>query len=122
MSYSLREELKRDGYSKEEEYFYRINRDLIEKKRSELNSKRNEQESKSAQTIHWMKCPKCGSQMNKMNISGIYAEQCAQCHGIFFDREEFETLLESRIPKSFLKQLLNRIRDSALRFDTNWKP
>ena len=41
---SIREDLKRDGYSKEEEYFYHVNQELIEKKKNDLREQRSEQQ------------------------------------------------------------------------------
>jgi Zn-finger nucleic acid-binding protein len=122
MSDSFKEDLRKEGYSKEEEYFYRINREIINNRRRYLDEKRAEQKSESSQASYWMKCPKCGNQMKEMSISNIYADQCTRCQGIFFDHAEFETFLESKLPRSFLKELLKRLRDQATRFDFDWRP
>lgn len=119
---SIRDDLKKEGYSKEEEYFYRINQELIEKRRKLLDDRRVEQLTNGVKSLHWMKCPKCGSQMKEISFSGICADQCSVCHGIYFDHGEFETLLEARKPKQFLKGLLNRVRTRISQFDTDWRP
>src|SRR5688500_11824555 len=59
-SLTLREEFYKDGYSREEEYFYRINQELIERRRRELDSQRAARQAEPNKTAHWMKCPKCG--------------------------------------------------------------
>src|SRR6478736_3830138 len=98
---SIREDLGKKGYSKEEEYFYHLNKELIESKRKELDRDRLEQERTDTKPIHWMKCPKCGDQMEELKISEIYADVCKGCQGIYFDQGELETLLEAKAPKSF---------------------
>ena len=121
-STSPREDLRREGYSKEEEYFYRINRELIRKRRQELDQKRLEQRERGLKSIHWMKCPKCGGEMKETDLSGICADQCTNCSGIYFDYDEFRTLLEAQIPRNFLKTLMNRIWSKLSQSNMTWKP
>ena len=90
------------GYDREAEYFHRVNKELIEKKRRELDSQRAEKETQDQKTTHWMKCPKCGSDMKEIDLQGIKVDQCTQCQGIYFDRGELELLLESQEAKGFL--------------------
>jgi Zn-finger nucleic acid-binding protein len=119
---SIREDLKKEGYSKEEEYFYRINQELIKNRRKQLDEKRMERRAGGSESAYWMKCPKCGNQMREINFSGICSDQCTVCHGIYFDRGEFETLLEAKRPRQFLKGILNRVRAKISEFDTEWRP
>jgi Zn-finger nucleic acid-binding protein len=119
---SIRKNLEKEGYSKEDEYFYRINRELIESKRKELDRTRAEQRASGVKSIHWMKCPKCGNQMDEVDFSGIHADQCSECQGVYFDHGEFETLLEAKMPKSFVRSLLKRFRVRMSQFNTTWKP
>ena len=99
------EELKEHGYDKEEEYFYKKNRELLDKMRRKLDTGRAEQKSKSRQDKHWMKCPKCGSNLEEVELLGIKVDQCTQCHGIYFDKGELELLLESQVSGGFLNSL-----------------
>jgi hypothetical protein len=109
-SNSIRDDLKKEGYSKEEEYFYRVNQELIEKRRRELDATRAERQQNHGKSAHWMRCPKCGNQMKEINLSGIYVDQCEICHGVFFDHGEFETLFETKGEKGFLRTLVSRFR------------
>ncbi len=98
------EDMKK-GYSKEEEYFYRINKELIERKRKEIAAKPVNESSP-----HWMKCPKCSADMNEIDLAGIKVDQCVGCRGIYFDHGELEILIDSQEPKGFLgamKRLFN---------------
>ena len=95
------ENVKNLGYDREEEYFYKANKALIEKKRKELDAQRAQQVQEQ-KTPHWMKCPKCGSDMKEIDLQGIKVDQCGECLGIYFDRGELELLMESREAKGFL--------------------
>jgi hypothetical protein len=98
------------GLSEEEAYFYNLNKDLIERKRKELNAQRAEQRSRELKAQHWMCCPKCGEQMEEIELLGIMVDRCINCAGIYFDRGELELLLESDEPKCFLGSLKHLCR------------
>jgi hypothetical protein len=98
----VKEDLKEQGYTKEEEYFYQHNKRLIEKKRKELDQSRAELRSRELKTQHWMCCPKCGHQMQEVKLLGIMVDRCTSCDGVYFDRGELQLLLESKEPKGFL--------------------
>lgn len=89
------------GYSREEEYFYRRNRELIEKRREELDEKKAEEDKVERRSEHWMKCPKCGGDMEEIDLAHILVDKCKECQGIFFDHGELETLLESKEQEGF---------------------
>lgn len=106
----VEEDLKKTGYDKEEEYFYKLNRQLIEKRRKELDAQRAQQRDHEKAGEHWMKCPKCGSNMKEIDLHGIKVDQCTRCSGIYFDRGELELLLESQEPRGFLGGLKKLFR------------
>jgi len=89
------------GYSQEEEFFHKTNKELIDKKRQELNTQQSSQSSEN-RTPHWMKCPKCGNEMKEIDLAGIKLDQCVSCQGIYFDSGELEILMDSKEPKGFL--------------------
>ena len=84
-----------DGYDKEEEYFHRQNRELLARKRAELDAARERQKVEALKEQHWMRCPKCGHSMEEVERSGIKVDRCTHCGGTFFDAGELELLLES---------------------------
>jgi uncharacterized protein len=102
---SMAEELKEHGYDREEEYFYKKNRELLEKMRGKLDGQRSDQQQKARQEAHWMKCPKCGASLDEVELLGIKVDQCTQCLGIYFDKGELELLLEAEESKGFLTSL-----------------
>lgn len=99
------EELKKVGYDAEEEYFYKLNQEIIESHRAALAEERAKGRHEQARTEHWMKCPKCGSEMSEMDFSGITTDRCEGCGGIFFDQGEIDLLLKSKEPHRFLEGL-----------------
>lgn len=101
----MAEELKEHGYNREEEYFYKKNRELLQKVRQRLDRERSDRSHKERQESHWMKCPKCGSALEEVELLGIKVDQCTGCFGIYFDKGELELLLEAEESKGFMNSL-----------------
>ena len=101
----VKEDRKESGYDPEEEYFYKANKELIERKRKQLDAQRAEHKKNELKMVHWMCCPKCGHPMEEIEFLGIMVDQCTTCSGIYFDKGEFEILLESKEQKGFLSSL-----------------
>jgi uncharacterized protein len=74
----------------EEEYFARQEAKLLEQSRAELQRVTIEQERKS----HYMKCPKCGADLNTVDYHGVQVDRCPECDGVWFDAGEVESLVE----------------------------
>ncbi|MBI3805298.1 MAG: zf-TFIIB domain-containing protein [Nitrospirae bacterium] len=98
----MEQDVRKLGYSQEEEYFYRKNKELIENSRKERDAERAAQEARARKQAHWMKCPKCGSDLQEIEHLGIKVDRCSGCSGIFFDKGELETLLQTHEPNGFL--------------------
>ncbi len=97
---------EKGGYSKEEEYFYKLNKQLIEQKRAARNKDKDEKKGDdSAKFACYMKCPKCGADMEEIALSGIMVDKCPACKGIYFDHGELDILLEAKQPAGFLGAL-----------------
>lgn len=88
-----------EGYDKEAEYFYRKNKELIEKSRKKLDADRAEAAQQGKDKPFWMVCPKCGGQLKEADLDGVKVDQCGGCGGLFFDKGEVELLVEGRQPK-----------------------
>ena len=101
----VREDLRKSGYGKEEEYFFKLNQKLIEERRKKLDAQKSGLAAEQQAHPHWMKCPKCGAEMKEIVLAGILVDQCGGCQGIYFDHGELETLMESSEPKGFLQSL-----------------
>jgi hypothetical protein len=91
-------DFKKIGYSQEEEYFYKQNKELIERNRE----KASQEKAIDDRPDSWMKCPKCGGQMEEIDLAGIDIDKCQGCQGIYFDNGELDILLQSRDRGGFL--------------------
>ena len=98
----MRDELSKAGYGQEEEYFFKLNKELIEKRRRDLDAERNARQAIEQLKAHWLKCPKCGANMSETDLHGIKVDRCGQCQGVYFDQGELELLLQSQQPHGFL--------------------
>ena len=98
-----------DVRNPEEEYFYKTNRELIEKNRSRLDSERKMVEEREKKAVHWMKCPKCGNQMQEIDMSSLKVDKCGTCNGLYFDNGELDMLLKLQKPEGFLESLKKKI-------------
>lgn len=101
----MEQDVRKLGYSQEEEYFYKKNKELIENLRKEQDAARTAQEAQSRKSSHWMKCPKCGADLQEVEHLGIKVDRCSGCAGVFFDKGELEILLQAQEPKGFLTGL-----------------
>ncbi len=99
------------GYSAEEAYFFKVNQELIERKRKELDAKKLVKDDKNA--AYWMVCPKCGNPLAEIDLMKIKVDKCTGCHGIYFDSGELQILLESKEPKGFLSGMKKLLSKSA---------
>jgi uncharacterized protein with PIN domain len=95
--------VEKAGRDHEERWFLEKDRELIEKLKREREQRIKEEEAHEAQKVreklraeHWMRCPKCGHELNEKTLHGIKIDICSLCEGIFFDRGELETLMISR--------------------------
>jgi hypothetical protein len=76
----------------EDEYFVRED---AEKKRKIALTVKKETASAELQRLkelHFMRCPKCGLQLQEVKYSGVDVDVCFACNGIFLDKGELETI------------------------------
>ena len=79
--------------STEEEYFARED---IEKKRklalqqAEAMAAKQREELKQ---LHYMKCPKCGMDLQTLKRGDVEIDSCFNCHGVWLDSGELERVM-----------------------------
>jgi hypothetical protein len=79
--------------STEEEYFAR---EEIEKKRKlalQQSQSMAAQAREDLKKLHFMKCPKCGMDLQTLTRGDVDIDTCFNCHGIFLDAGELERLM-----------------------------
>ena len=97
--------------NQEEEYFAR---EEIEKKRKLAIKQAQEMEKKQRQelkALHYMKCPKCGMDLQTLNKGPVEVDTCFNCHGVWLDKGELEQLVghESQRDKGGIARALVNI-------------
>jgi Zn-finger nucleic acid-binding protein len=91
----------------EDEWFARHERDLIDNVRRERERREQRvaeamkaEEAQKRKELHWLKCPKCGSDMLQEPLQEkVMVDRCGRCGGIFFDRGELEDILLKPLEK-----------------------
>lgn len=78
--------LSGSGYNAEDKYI----KEQEAAQRTELDKVREAQKAKELKELHWMRCPKCGEQMEEKDKEGVKIDLCNGCGGIYFDKGEFE--------------------------------
>ncbi|HEX2832410.1 MAG TPA: zf-TFIIB domain-containing protein [Thermoanaerobaculia bacterium] len=85
-----------DGFDKpsraEDEYFVRQELERRKKWAQEQSAKIADEERERIKQAHWMKCPKCGMDLQEIELHGVKVDQCAHCGGVFLDKGELEQL------------------------------
>lgn len=76
----------------EDEYFARQELERRKKWAAEQMAKMEAEEKEQLKQLHWMKCPKCGMDLQEIELQGVKVDQCANCGGVFFDAGEVELL------------------------------
>jgi uncharacterized protein len=75
----------------EDEYFARQNAELIKGMRARLDADRVSRERHS----HYMKCPKCGADLQEVARGHVTIDICPECRGAWFDAGEVELMREA---------------------------
>lgn len=88
----------KSGYSEEDHYINKAESEKIQ----QIREKRDAQKKKLEAESHWMKCPKCGSEMKEIEIDKILIDKCTSCKGTYFDEGELELLISRKESSSFL--------------------
>lgn len=78
---------------KEEEYFKKQEIERLKKLQEEKEKQMKEEEKKKLKELHFMKCPKCGMDMQEIDYKGIKIDKCFSCEGIFLDKGELEAVV-----------------------------
>ncbi len=95
---NIRDDMRQTGYSKEDEYFHKKDKELLERMRAAANERKQRLEQEHKGETFWMKCPKCGSELREEVLHEVVRiDACGDCGGQFFDQGELDLLLKSRV-------------------------
>ena len=80
----------------EDEYFARQEMERRKKWAAEQSAKMKVEEKEKLRQLHWMRCPKDGTEMTTIELHGIKLDKCPTCNGTFFDDGEIEHLMNAK--------------------------
>lgn len=89
---------------KEEEYFARLEMERRRKLEDERRSALEAAERTRLKELHFMRCPKCGMELQEIEFKGVKIDKCFQCEGLWLDAGELESLAkleQSAVSKAF---------------------
>jgi len=77
----------------EEEYFARQEFERRKKLAEERARALEAQERERLRQLHWMRCPKCGSELVEVEFRGVRIDKCTSCDGLWLDAGELEQVI-----------------------------
>ena len=78
--------------SDEDDYFRKLDKEAKAKLKERLDAQQGEADKAATRTLHFMKCGKCGGDMQTQVFRGIEIEICSACGAVLLDPGELEAL------------------------------
>jgi hypothetical protein len=78
---------------KEEEYFKLQELKKIKKMREEAAGELAVKEKERLKELHWLRCPKCGLELDEVEYRGVTVDACYSCGGMFLDQGEIDKIV-----------------------------
>ena len=99
------------SHSVEDRWFAEHEKKLLEdlrRKREDRSLEESESARADLKEAHWLKCCKCGHDMETIAMQKLQVDRCTSCGGLYFDAGELEMLLDSPgdLRKGFFKRML----------------
>jgi hypothetical protein len=93
------------GVAGEEEYFARLEVERVRRVAEERQAKLLAEERERARALHFMKCPKCGMQLEEIAFGDVRVDKCFSCDGLWLDKGELDLIRERE--DGFMGRLLS---------------
>ena len=94
--------------SNEEEYFARQEAERRRLVAEQRQAKILVEERERQRELHFMRCPKCGMQLEEITFGDVRVDKCFHCEGMWLDKGELEMLHTKEA--GFLGRLLHVFR------------
>jgi uncharacterized protein len=76
----------------EEEYFLREEAEKLRRLAAERKKRTVGEDREALRQEHWMRCPKCGDELQTIRFRGVDIDRCFGCGGCWLDDGELEKL------------------------------
>ncbi|MBN2342247.1 MAG: zf-TFIIB domain-containing protein [Deltaproteobacteria bacterium] len=90
---------------KEQEYFAKQEAEKLKAAADKHARETAEAEKKRLQELHYMKCPKCGMDMQEIEFRRVKIDKCFSCGGVYFDDGELEQIIAEEGEDSFFGRI-----------------
>jgi hypothetical protein len=92
----MKDQMREQGCSKEDEYFFRKDKELLTKMREAADLKKKQLADEHREQAYWMRCPKCGGELREESLKDVVrVDRCQACNGIFFDDGDLDLFIKS---------------------------
>jgi len=90
----------------EDSYFLGRDMELLEQKKWEQEREKELKMREERRRLHYMKCPKCGADLDEITFKQVNIDKCTECKGIWLDQGELQILLgkENDVVKTVFRQ------------------
>ena len=78
--------------SEEKKYFERLEAEKKARMAKELRARKEAEALQQRKELHWLKCGKCGADMDTIIFRGVEIELCPECGAVLLDQGELEQL------------------------------
>lgn len=96
----------------EEEYFAREEIEKRYKLAAEQAAKRKTDDAAALKAAHFMKCPKCGNDLQAIKFRDVEIDKCFSCNGSWLDAGELEKLAGKEDEHGVLSAVVRAFRRS----------
>lgn len=76
----------------EDEFIAKEEAEKTKRLKEELKEQHLEEQREETKAHCYMKCPKCGADLNEIAFRGINIDRCLNCDGVWLDEGELEKL------------------------------
>lgn len=78
--------------SNENAHFTEKEFEIRKKMAQTISARLAEEEQARLKLVHWMRCPKDGSELLEASLQGVKVDICSRCGGMWLDAGELEAL------------------------------
>lgn len=95
----------------EEEYFARENAEKLRRLSLDQAKALQQEEREKLKQLHWMRCPKCGMELQEITFRGVEIDRCFHCGVTVFDEGELEKVgVDEKESGAVMRSILNIFR------------
>jgi hypothetical protein len=94
--------MSQEPSTQEEKWFYEQEQAKLAQARLDAAKATAVAEREAKQSLHYMKCPKCGGDLQAVDHDGIELDRCVDCSGMWFDAGEMDKVIAQQKGSGFL--------------------